>query len=196
MPRKLTHVFMRLRKRHLLWLVPLVTLAIIIVIPLPAHLLDRGSSSVRILDRNGEELYEVQKSHHGSQRWTSLHEIPHSCIAALVAIEDRNFYGHAGISLKGIARALWQNLTARRTVSGGSTLTQQLARITLDAQRRRCSRFDPRKNRIIHIKAFDLSTKCRDRFTHRCNDRLGQTCTQITQMHARRIRRHNLAPFC
>ncbi|OIO53291.1 penicillin-binding protein 1C [Candidatus Peregrinibacteria bacterium CG1_02_54_53] len=127
---------MRLRKRHLLWLVPLVTLAIIIVIPLPAHLLDRGSSSVRILDRNGEELYEVQKSHHGSQRWTSLHEIPHSCIAALVAIEDRNFYGHAGISLKGIARALWQNLTARRTVSGGSTLTQQLARITLGAQRR------------------------------------------------------------
>ncbi len=139
MHRKKIAAFMHFRKRHLLWLLPLVTLAIIIVIPLPARLLDHDPSSVRILDRNGEELYELQKADHGSQRWIPLSQIPQPCIAALIAIEDRGFYVHSGVSLKGITRALWQNLSAGRIVSGGSTLTQQLARITLGAEQRSIS---------------------------------------------------------
>lgn len=56
--------------------------------------------------------------------------------AALVAYEDRAFYGHAGFDPKAIARALRDNLKAGRVVSGGSTLTMQLARLSRPSARR------------------------------------------------------------
>ena len=55
-----------------------------------------------------------------------LEDAPTLLPAALIAVEDRNYYSHHGISLKGIARAMWVNLRAGRFVQGGSTLTQQL----------------------------------------------------------------------
>lgn len=55
-----------------------------------------------------------------------LEEAPQAFIDALIAIEDRDFYDHFGISPKGIARAMWANLRAGAFVQGGSTLTQQL----------------------------------------------------------------------
>ncbi len=47
---------------------------------------------------------------------------------ATVAIEDRRFYSHGGIDLEGIGRAFVKNVRERRTVEGGSTITQQLVR--------------------------------------------------------------------
>ncbi len=58
----------------------------------------------------------------------SYDEIPKSMIDAVVAIEDRRFYRHAGIDFQGIARALWNNLSDDKTSQGGSTITQQLAK--------------------------------------------------------------------
>lgn len=55
-----------------------------------------------------------------------LQDVPALLPDALIAVEDRDFYDHFGISLKGIARAMWVNLRAGRFVQGGSTLTQQL----------------------------------------------------------------------
>ena len=55
-----------------------------------------------------------------------LSQAPKGLVSALIAIEDRNYYDHFGISPKGIARAMWVNLRAGRFVQGGSTLTQQL----------------------------------------------------------------------
>ncbi|MGL4826004.1 MAG: penicillin-binding protein 1B [Vibrionaceae bacterium] len=49
-------------------------------------------------------------------------------VEALIATEDRNFYKHSGVSLIAITRAFFVNLRAGRTVQGGSTLTQQLAK--------------------------------------------------------------------
>src|SRR5690606_36191172 len=45
-----------------------------------------------------------------------------------VAVEDRDYFDHFGVSPKGIARALWINASSGRLVQGGSTLTQQLVK--------------------------------------------------------------------
>ena len=47
---------------------------------------------------------------------------------ATIAIEDRRFYTHGGIDPQGIARAVYEDVKARRVVQGGSTITQQLVR--------------------------------------------------------------------
>jgi penicillin-binding protein 1A len=47
---------------------------------------------------------------------------------ATVAIEDRRFYAHDGVDVSGVARAAAKNLSARKIVEGGSTITQQLVR--------------------------------------------------------------------
>lgn len=55
-----------------------------------------------------------------------LEQAPPHLAQALVTVEDRAFYEHHGVSLKGIARAMWVNIRAGRFAQGGSTLTQQL----------------------------------------------------------------------
>jgi len=126
---------MRFRSRSLLWLAAF-CLVLALLLPLPARVFDRPLSSITIKDREGRELYEITKATAGSRQWIALAEIPASCQEAILAIEDRGFFAHAGISLKGTARALWQNLSSGERVSGGSTITQQLARITLGSRER------------------------------------------------------------
>ena len=55
-------------------------------------------------------------------------EIPRSLVDAVIAIEDRRFYNHRGVDLKGVLRAFARNMQAREVKEGGSTITQQLAR--------------------------------------------------------------------
>ncbi|PHS26799.1 MAG: penicillin-binding protein 1B [Methylophaga sp.] len=55
-----------------------------------------------------------------------LQDAPQGLADALIAIEDRSFYQHHGVSPRGIARAMWVNIKVGRFVQGGSTLTQQL----------------------------------------------------------------------
>ena len=66
---------------------------------------------------------------HGEDRLVvSPRETPELLIAALKAVEDRNFDTHIGFDIKGILRALWANAAAGEIAQGGSTLTQQLVR--------------------------------------------------------------------
>ncbi|MGY0219789.1 penicillin-binding protein 1B [Endozoicomonadaceae bacterium StTr2] len=55
-------------------------------------------------------------------------QTPKYLIPGLLAVEDRDFYDHFGLSVSGIARAFWVNLQAGGVVQGGSTLTQQLVK--------------------------------------------------------------------
>ena len=57
-----------------------------------------------------------------------LDSIPAHLKAALIATEDRKFYSHSGLDLKGIARALIKDILAGEFVEGASTITQQLAK--------------------------------------------------------------------
>ena len=57
-----------------------------------------------------------------------LGDLPPYLPAAAVAVEDRRFWGHAGLDVIGIARATWVNMQAGQVVQGGSTITQQVAK--------------------------------------------------------------------
>lgn len=60
--------------------------------------------------------------------WLDYKNIPPSIVNAVVATEDRRFFEHSGIDVRGLARAMVQNVMARHIVQGGSTITQQLAK--------------------------------------------------------------------
>jgi penicillin-binding protein 1B len=57
-----------------------------------------------------------------------LDDVPDELVQALIAVEDRAFYEHHGISARAVGRAFWVNLRSGRVVQGGSTLTQQLVK--------------------------------------------------------------------
>jgi penicillin-binding protein 1A len=59
----------------------------------------------------------------------SYYELPQNLINAVVATEDRRFFNHHGVDLFGILRASYVNHNAGRIVQGGSTITQQLAKL-------------------------------------------------------------------
>jgi len=57
-----------------------------------------------------------------------LDDAPPHLVGALLAVEDKNYTEHFGIDLRGLARAMWENIQAGRIVQGGSTITQQLVK--------------------------------------------------------------------
>lgn len=67
-------------------------------------------------------------AHHEDRELITLQDIPPALVAALIAVEDRGYFDHYGISIRGILRAMKANVAAGRTVQGGSTLTQQLVK--------------------------------------------------------------------
>ena len=85
--------------------------------------------STRIFDRNGALLYEILPPEQGRNTPIAFEDIPSHCINAVIATEDANFYAHPGVDLVGVVRAVW--ITVRGGSAGGSTITQQVARMTL-----------------------------------------------------------------
>ncbi len=84
--------------------------------------------TTQIYDRNDELLYEI----HGDEYRipTKLEEVPQIVKQATIAIEDKNFYEHKGISFTAIARATRETFL-NNNVQGGSTITQQLIKNAL-----------------------------------------------------------------
>ena len=89
------------------------------------------------LDANGEEA-----GHRGAVVGERLHleDMPAYLPAAFIAMEDRRFYAHNGIDPMGLARAMLSDLRAGHYVAGGSTISQQTAKIVYTAQERTMSR--------------------------------------------------------
>jgi penicillin-binding protein 1C len=91
----------------------------------------RQTPSIRITDRDGRVLYEAQSSSGGRNLVVPLSDIPQALRDATVATEDKSFYQNPGVEPLGILRAVWINLRSGETLSGGSTITQQVARTML-----------------------------------------------------------------
>ncbi len=93
----------------------------------PEGLASRVSTTVnRYYDRNGVLLWEDKGD--GDYKMTVPgNEISQYMRWATVAIEDREFYSHGGVSIRGTARAVLKTLSGQ-SVQGGSTLTQQLVK--------------------------------------------------------------------
>ena len=95
---------------------------------LPRPLFDTPYSTV-LYARDGE-LLGAQVARDGQWRFPPGHALPDKYARAVVEYEDRRFYRHAGVSLPAIVRAARQNWRAGEVVSGGSTLTMQLVRLS------------------------------------------------------------------
>lgn len=67
-------------------------------------------------------------AHNEDRLLIQLDQVPPYLVETLVAVEDREFFKHFGVSPKGILRAVWVNATAGQLRQGGSTLTQQLVK--------------------------------------------------------------------
>ncbi|MGB3405578.1 MAG: PBP1A family penicillin-binding protein [Microcoleaceae cyanobacterium] len=78
----------------------------------------------------------IQQSGPATREKVTLEQIPPELVKAFVAIEDRRFYEHEGVDYQGILRAVSSNVQAGGVVEGGSTITQQLARVVFLNQER------------------------------------------------------------
>ncbi|CAN5337829.1 multimodular transpeptidase-transglycosylase PbpC [soil metagenome] len=76
-------------------------------------------------DRTGK-IIATRGAKHGYR--VRVSEIPRHVTLAFLAAEDRRFYRHGAVDIKGMSRALWTNITHGHVVQGGSTLTQQIAK--------------------------------------------------------------------
>lgn len=81
--------------------------------------------NVVILDADGVEIGSFGDIYGEA---VALKDLPKHLPAAVISVEDRRFYQHFGIDLRGLARAMVSNIRAGGVVQGGSTITQQVAK--------------------------------------------------------------------
>ncbi|OGV91693.1 hypothetical protein A3A66_02145 [Microgenomates group bacterium RIFCSPLOWO2_01_FULL_46_13] len=121
-------------------------------LPSPDKVVRREGFATKILDREGNLLYDV----FSQEQRTSIEfkDLPEYLKQATVAIEDQNFYKHGGFDPKGLTRA-FLTIAFRGQLAGGSTLTQQLVKNVLLSSERTL----PRK-----IKEFILAVQIERRY--------------------------------
>ena len=119
-------------------------------------------SSILITDRSGQLLYEIIDPNLGRYSPVPLGLIPEPLKKATIATEDQNFYSNPGIDLIGIVRALWININGGETLSGGSTITQQVVKNLLLSNDEQFERTFRRKIREAILAIQITSTLSKD----------------------------------
>lgn len=102
-------------------------------LPETAELWESGrESSIEFLDLEGDVI-AIRGPRYG--RAVYIEELPAHVSQAFIAAEDKRFYEHDGADTQAMARAAWSNFSSGRTVSGASTITQQLVKnLILDSR--------------------------------------------------------------
>ncbi len=119
-------------------------------------------------DRNGQKLYEYIDPYGRLRDPVALSEMSPYVIAATIATEDASFYTNPGVNFRGLARAAWENLTPFGPGifkgSGGSSITQQLAKNVYVAQAERTTSGVKGVNRKLRetVIALELKQKYED----------------------------------
>ncbi len=128
----------------------------------PALLDDRSSASTVVLDRDGGVLYEARSAAGTRGILLGADRLPPVLVAATLAAEDRRFFSHPGVDPVAVARALMRDVWRRRFVEGGSTITQQVAKLLLN-------RRDPGRRRGITAKVAEavLALRLQHRYAKR-----------------------------
>ena len=98
--------------------------------PFPEEILERRPcSSTLVVDRHGEPLRVFLGGDGSFCLWVPLADFGEWLPQAIVAAEDRRFREHVGVDPKALLRAIWQNATHMRRISGASTLSTQVIRL-------------------------------------------------------------------
>ncbi len=122
-------------------------------LPSPGKLAQKGNFSTEFYDRKGEVIYSMYQDKNRVP--VAFKDISKYLKQGTVAVEDKSFYDHGGISQTGIIRAALTTIF-KGDVQGGSTITQQLIKNTLLSSERSL----PRK-----IKEAILATEVEKRYT-------------------------------
>lgn len=101
---------------------------------LPRDLFKGTSYSSVVLSDRGE-LLGARIASDQQWRFPPCDSVPYRYACALIEFEDRHFRWHPGVDPSAIARAVWQNIRGRRIVSGGSTITMQVIRMSRHKER-------------------------------------------------------------
>jgi len=108
------------------------TLVVLIVFLfcLPKNFFDKPHSTV--LYANDGTLLSAIIAEDGQWRFPHSDSVPDKFKTALLLFEDKNFYDHNGVYLPSLMRAVYQNVSSKKVVSGASTLTMQVVRMSRD----------------------------------------------------------------
>ena len=129
--------------------------------PVPAELLDdRASTSTSVVDRRGVPLYEALSGDGTRNVTLTAGALPRPLVLATIAAEDRRFWSHPGVDPIAILRAFKRDLVELRVVEGGSTISQQVAKLLLNRQ-------SPQRRRGVVAKVHEavLALRLEHRFS-------------------------------
>lgn len=99
---------------------------------LPEGLLEDPAPSTVVVDRRGVTLYEARAQDGTRGVALTPDTLPPHLVAATIAAEDRRFWSHPGVDPISVLRAVKANLAERSIVEGGSTVSQQVAKLLLN----------------------------------------------------------------
>ncbi len=138
--------------------VPMIALGLLLMILysvcLPQKLFDDSYCTV-LEDRSGR-LLSASIASDGQWRFPESGKVNEKFVTALVTYEDRRFRNHFGVDLLALARATRQNISSQRVVSGGSTITMQMIRL---------SRKNPPRNFFQKLIEIILATRAELRYS-------------------------------
>nr|WP_300368527.1 penicillin-binding protein 1C [Brachyspira sp.] len=97
--------------------------------------------ALKVYDRNSILISTIFPKHGGFFEEIKYNDLSENLINAVVSAEDKNFFNHNGIDYKAIIRAFLSNLISNKVVSGGSTITQQLAKSIIPRERTYINKF-------------------------------------------------------